>query len=381
MPISRTRLSLLLALTALVGLGVAASTCSDAHRSFIQPAMTIHSLPWHHQRHHVEDGFQNIYGEAREESFFKTMSWVIGHAFQRKENIPPPVRPADLSALAEPPSTLRITWVGHATALIQTPSLTVLTDPMFSDRASPVSFAGPEREVPVPLSIDDLPPIDVVVISHDHYDHLDETSIQQLTQRQQPLFLVPLGVGGVVQGWGAERVAELDWWQYVDLDGWRIHCTPARHFSGRSLTNRTSTLWASWYLAALDDTLDVYYAGDTGYADHFSVIRERLGAPDVALIPIGAYEPRWFMEVVHVDPEQAVQAFLDLQARHMVPVHWGTFDLADEPIQEPPERLRAAATDAGIPDQVHVLDVGETVTLEPHQRASPTLSRRTTERP
>ena len=365
----RTRLVLVATLAAL---GLLAVTCAVPRA--VPPsasAMQIQSHPWFHERHHAEGGgFANTYGAPRPEFRLKAVGWVLGHAFQSKENEPPPVRALDAAALATPPAGVRITWIGHATMLLQLPGLTVLTDPMFSHRASPVGFAGPEREVPLPISAEALPPIDVVILSHDHYDHLDEASIQALETHHQPLFLAPLGVDEIVLGWGGRRVVALDWWQFVDVGGWRIHGTPARHFSGRGLTNRDGTLWASYFLESLAGSGDVYFAGDTGYSEHFTEIRERLGVPEVVLMPIGAYRPRWFMEAVHVDPAEAVQAFLDLQGTHLLPIHWGTFDLADEPLQEPPALTREAARTHGIEDRLHLMEVGEMLELPVEAAAS-----------
>ena len=325
--------------------------------------MQIQSHAWHHQRHHNGSRFRNIWGPPPEESFLKMAGWLVEFAMQQKENVPPPVQTVDPAMLAVPPERLRLTWIGHASMLLQTPAFSLLTDPVFGQRASPLSFTGPARQVPPALRLPDLPSIDLVLLSHDHYDHLDFDSIRTLAQQHDPLFLVPLGVGRLVRQAGATHMLELDWWQFVDRDGWRFHCTPAKHFSGRGLTNRDATLWAGWFLEALDTGQTVYFAGDSGYAEHFTAIHERLGAPEVALLPIGAYRPRWFMESVHVDPAQAVQAFLDLQAAHFIPIHWGTFDLAEEPLQEPPRLLQEAAAEQNIADRVHLLDIGGVFSL------------------
>ncbi len=324
---------------------------------FKQP---IHTPEWYDQRHHDgEGGFQNIWGNDRGIPFFKALGWVLRHNFGRQEQVPATARLLDPDSLAVAPEGIRITWLGHATAYVQIGELRILTDPMFSQRASPVSFAGPRRLAPLPIQIEDLPGVDVVLISHDHYDHLDESSIQELQRQFSPLFLVPLDVGDIVVDWGAERVRELDWWQWIEVGPLRITCTPAQHFSGRGLTNRDGTLWASWYVQLGNQTL--YYAGDTGYAAHFREIRERLGAPDVALIPIGAYLPRWFMQVVHVDPSEALQAFADLEAGLLVPVHWGTFVMADDPLAEPPRLLMEQAKALGLAERVRLLEIGESV--------------------
>lgn len=316
--------------------------------------------PWHHQKHHRPSGFENIWRPPVDPPFFKTIGWLLRHDLGSRTHERPPVHaqtpPATVSA------GVTITWIGHSSTLIQTPDWNLLTDPVFSDRASPLSFAGPRREVALPFGLDDLPRIDHVLISHDHYDHLDKPTVKRLQDRFAPLFFVPLGVADIVRGWGAARVVEMDWWQYADLDGWRFHCTPAQHFSGRSL-RRNRTLWASWYLEGLDDSHTVYYGADSGYAPLFTEIRERLGAPDVALLPIGAYLPRWLMEIVHMEPAESVQAFVDLGATHFLPIHWGTFDLADELLHDPVPQMREAAEKQGVTDQIRLLDVGQRFSL------------------
>jgi L-ascorbate metabolism protein UlaG (beta-lactamase superfamily) len=291
-------------------------------------------------------------------------------AFQTKQNRPPAVRPVSLDTLHRPPDALRLTWIGHASLLLQWPGCTVLTDPMFSSRASPVSWAGPERLPSLPLSIDDLPPVDVVLLSHDHYDHLDAASIRALRARFDPLFLVPLGVDRRLRRWGIERIVAADWWQYVDISGWRFHCTPAQHFSGRGLWDRNTTLWAGWYIIPRDDASipRLFFAGDTAYAAHFSACRERLGAPDVACLPIGANRPRRIMRPVHMNPDEALQAFYDLNARRLIPIHWGTFDLADEPVQAPARRLRTLTTHHPEGARVTILDIGATHDVPPVPR-------------
>ncbi len=322
--------------------------------------------PWYQRDHHKADGgFRNIWEPSRDVPFLKSAGWIIGRAFRQQKNIPPPVRTVEADTLSRPPERLRITWIGHSTVYVQTPDVNILIDPIFSKRASPISFAGPRREAALPLHVADLPGVDVVMISHDHYDHLDETSIEEIERRFKPLFLAPLGLQQILSDWGASRVIEMDWWQYVEVNGITYHCTPAKHFSGRGLTNRDGTLWAGWYVQMPENKVNLYYAGDTGYASLFSEIRERLGVPDVALLPIGAYLPKWFMQPIHVNPEEAMQAFMDVQASHFIPVHWGTFDLADDAIQEPAERIRQVADSLGLSENLHVLDIGGIFTLDP----------------
>ncbi len=323
--------------------------------------------PWHQSAHHAAEGFRNIHGTPSDVRPLQAFRWMASRATRR---VPPgdvetvPLAPSDL---ATDPERLRVTWLGHSALVVQMAGRTILIDPMLGPRASPLSFAGPKRLIDAPLQPADLPRVDAVVFSHDHYDHLDKPSVKALVAAHDPLFLVPLGLGDIVKDWGATRVAEMDWDQYVDLPALdshapvRVSCTPARHFSGRSLTNRNGTLWASWYLSAGsdDDATRLYYGGDTGYGSLFSEIRERYGVPDVALLPIGAYLPRWFMEEVHMAPENSVQAAIDLGSPHVIPVHWGVFDLADEPMSEPPARFRRYALEASIADRIRELKVGE----------------------
>ena len=325
----------------------------------------LQSHPWHNRRHHGKRQFNNPGSPTRSVSPGKMLAWVLKKGLRHKSNTPPPVHPLAPDALrAEPPST-RLTWMGHACLLVQTPQWTLLTDPMLGRRASPLSFAGPERFTDLPVPVDDLPPIDFVLISHDHYDHLDRGSIERIAADHEPLFLAPLGVADRLHEWGAHRVVEADWWQYVDVAGWRFHCTPAQHFSGRTLFDRNTTLWCSWYVEPVNGPgSTVYFAGDTAYTDHFTTIREQLGAPRIALLPIGAYRPRWFMEAVHVDPGEAVRAFLDLEAQFFIPMHWGTFDLADEPIQEPAQELGTHAATHQVGDRLRVLDIGAPIEID-----------------
>ena len=324
--------------------------------------MHVQHSPWHHQRHHTADGFRNIWGAPRDVPFLKAASWLLAHALRQRLHRPPPLRRVDPAQLRARPRRLRVTWIGHASLLIQTPTRNLLTDPIFSARASPLPFAGPKRQASLPMTLGDLPPIDGVLLSHDHYDHLDRATIRHLAWRSTPTFFVPLGVASILRGWGVRPVVEMDWWDYIETEGLRLYCTPARHFSGRSLFNRNDTLWAGWYVES--DALKVFYAGDSAYADHFTRIRERLGAPALACLPIGAYEPRWFMRSSHMNPEEAVQAFRDLGAGAMVGMHWGTFRLTDEPPLEPPRRTRTAWRDLGLPaDHLYLPAIGQTLRL------------------
>ncbi len=262
-----------------------------------------------------------------------------------------------------------ITWVGHSTFLLQVNGLNILTDPVWSERCAPVQWAGPRRRVPPGVPFDDLPPIDVVLQSHDHYDHFDDWSVRALA-RSHPAaqWITPLGVARRLHSRGVQRVTELDWWQSCQRDALQVTCAPAQHFSGRSPFDRNRTLWGGFVLRVGQRTL--YFVGDTGWHGDFPEIGRRCGPIDLTLMPIGAYDPRWIMKPVHVDPEEAVAAFQAVQQARpapspvMVAMHWGTFVLTDEPVDEPPVRVRAAWRAAGLADeQLWVMSPGETRVL------------------
>ena len=234
---------------------------------------------------------------------------------------------------------LRAWWLGHASVLVEIDGVRVLTDPMFSERASPFQFIGPARLHEVPLALELWKNIDAVVISHDHFDHLDMATIRHLAQGGTH-FYVGLGIGAHLERWDvkAEQIHEMDWWQEAEIKGVKIHCTPARHYAGRTSMNN-ATLWTSWMLKGPSHS--AYFSGDTGYADHFKTIREHLGAPDLALIKIGAYGDTWLD--IHMNPEAAIQAHQDLGAGSMLPIHWATFNLAYHDWDEPILRTLSAA--------------------------------------
>lgn len=249
-------------------------------------------------------------------------------------------------------------WFGHASLLIAHAGIRILTDPHFSERASPMRFSGPKRVAEPPCMIEELPKIDIVLISHNHYDHLDRDSIIRLAMLQPDIqFLVPLGLASQLRKWGARQITELDWWQPTQIKGITLQPTPVRHWSKRTFFDRNKSLWAGWMVTWPD--FSFYFAGDSGYCSDFAETARRLGAPDLAAIPIGAYEPREFMQSAHVTPEEAVQIFSDLGARYAVAIHWGTFKLTLEPLDEPPKRLAAALHQANIPaEQFKVLRHG-----------------------
>jgi L-ascorbate metabolism protein UlaG (beta-lactamase superfamily) len=235
---------------------------------------------------------------------------------------------------------LRITWVGHATLLVQTGGLNILTDPVWSDYVGPARLIGVARAAPPGVHFDVLPPIDIVLLSHDHYDHMDLPTLRRLVDRDHPRILTGAGNEQRLACAGIGDAEGLDWWDCRELGGVRVCATPARHNSGRALHDHDRSLWLGFYVSS--NGASVYFAGDTAWGDHFAAVRARLGPPCVALLPIGAYEPRWFMRPVHVNPEEAVRAHDVLGASFSIAMHYGTFRLSDEGRDEPVENLRSA---------------------------------------
>ena len=271
--------------------------------------------------------------------------WFFGDDTHRVPAEPLPVVQRSAADFSAPASDLRITWFGHSSLLVEIDGVRLLTDPLWSDHASPGPLFGVKRFHAPPLALDDLPPLDAVVLSHDHYDHLDEPTIRALADRI-PLFVAPLGLGAHLEYWGvpADRIVELDWWERTEVGGVTLVCTPARHFSGRFLNDRAATLWASW--AFLGAERRAYFSGDTAMFPGFAEIGEKLGPFDVAMMEVGAYNAAW--ADVHMGPEQAVLAHQMVRGGLFVPVHWGTFNLAFHTWTEPAERVRVAAQEAGV---------------------------------
>ena len=266
----------------------------------------------------------------------------------REPPAPLPVLAVDKASLAAAPpaSGLRAFWIGHASAYVELDGLRFLLDPVFAERVSPLPV-GPRRFHPPPIALADLPPIDAVLISHDHYDHLDMDAVRQLA-RSGARFFVPLGIGAHLERWGvpAAQVEELEWWQSRTLGSVQILCTPTRHYSGRGLRDRSATLWSSW--SVIGPQHRFFYSGDTGYSKLFQDIGALLGPFDMAFIKIGAYGPGASWVEIHMPPEQAVQVHRDVRGRRMFPVHWSTFNLAYHDWDEPIRRAVAEANRAGV---------------------------------
>ena len=259
--------------------------------------------------------------------------------------------------LAAPqPDALRYTWFGHSSFLIQLGEISVLADPVFSDRSSPVSFAGPKRFSELPVTAEDLPEIDVLFVSHDHYDHLDYRTIRTIRDRVGA-FVVPLGIDAILRGWGVEaaKIHALDWWGSVEIHGATFTLTPSQHFSGRNPLKSNSTLWGGLYIER--GSRRVYYTGDGGYYEVFSEVRSRLGAPELMIAECGQYDSAWAK--IHMTPEQTVQAALDADAAWLIPVHWGSFCICNHAWDDSIRRVTAAAETAGV--KIAAPEIGRTV--------------------
>jgi L-ascorbate metabolism protein UlaG (beta-lactamase superfamily) len=255
---------------------------------------------------------------------------------------------------------IAITFINHATVLIQAKGINILTDPVWSERVSPVSWAGPKRSRDPGLTLEELPRIDLVVVSHNHYDHMDLATLKKLNDKFAPVFLVPLGDKKFLQDEGLKQTSELDWWQsFLMKNDVTVTFAPAQHQSGRGLLDWYESLWGSFMIKIGNKR--IYFGGDAAYSKHYTSIRERLGRPDISLLPIGAYEPRWFMKHVHMNPDDAVQAHIDLGSKISIPIHFGTFKQVNEAVDDPVHALESAKAKAKIPfDTFPVLKEGVT---------------------
>ncbi|HEY7029434.1 MAG TPA: MBL fold metallo-hydrolase, partial [Gemmatimonadales bacterium] len=258
------------------------------------------------------------------------------------------------------PEDVVVTFIGHASFLLQTAGVNLLIDPVYAERASPFSFIGPRRVRAPGVRFDDLPPISCVLLSHNHYDHCDLVALRELDRRFHAPIVTPIGNGRLLRSAGIQHIEELDWWENAHTAPLPITLTPAQHFSARHLFDRNRALWAGFLIEASGRR--ILFAGDTGYGAHFREMAARLSPIDFALIPIGAYEPRWFMKDIHMNPAEAVQAHLDLAATESLAMHFGTFQLTPEGIDDPPRELGKALLERGVPaERFKVVAVGESV--------------------
>lgn len=329
-----------------------------AHNLYYDPA----------KPHHTPEGFRNPHQPPRQldMAFLKWQWQRVWQGFPPQPPTDPiPTQTPATDYLVHNRSDTTITWIGHATLLLQTGGLNILTDPVFSDRAFPVSFLGPKRHQPPGVPLERLPRIDAVLISHDHYDHLDLHSIRRLYQQAggPPEIYAPLGINDwlarhVTQG-DSRHLHGLDWWDSQRLAGVELQLLPVQHWCARGLLDRNHRLWGAWSVHG--PQLRFFFGGDFALSADLDTIGARTGGFDLAALPIGAYEPRWMMKPAHINPAEAVDARSRLHARRAVAMHWGTFELSDEPLEEPPRALARARQAAGLPeDDFFLLRHGET---------------------
>jgi N-acyl-phosphatidylethanolamine-hydrolysing phospholipase D len=342
------RFSRLAAFAALILLGMAPTLIRDAEPSGASANPV----------HHLQRGFRNLDDRYHYDATVRVRH-VIRGLFRARPPMGTPlaVLPYDGGALRANGTHPTVTWIGHSTFLVQLGGVNILTDPHWGHRASPVGFVGPERLVPPGLEFGSLPPIHAVVISHDHYDHLDTETVDRLAREHHPRFFVPLGLREWLGARGITDVVELDWWGSATFRNLTFVCTPAQHSSGRGLNDQYLRLWSSWVV--MGPTKRLFFAGDTGYDARLKAIGERFGPFDLAAIPIGGYSSFTGGHPNHVSPEEAVQLYEDVRGRLLVPMHWGTFAMNREPFSEPPDRLVREASRRGIADQIAILTPGQ----------------------
>ena len=292
----------------------------------------------------AEERFSNSDGMKNEKSLGEVLKWSWSREEPKKEFIKTNDN-INLNSLKD--REHYALWIGHSTFLINNGDLTILTDPIFSERASPLTFAGPKRLIKPVIKIKDLPKVDVITISHNHYDHLDVNSLRKIQKKFPNVkILVPKGDLKLLRNYNLNNGFEFLWWEEIAFNNTKFIFTPAQHWSARGLRDRNKSLWGSWFIKNEDK--NIFHAGDTGYSDDFIEIRNKLGPVDFAMIPIGAYDPQWFMSYSHVNPEEALKIAKDLDAKKSIGMHWGTFILTDEPVLEPRERLNKISNQTNI---------------------------------
>lgn len=359
---ARRRLLSLLAALPFFSLSKSAAAAASATSATLAAELADAPRPLHH----VADGtFANTNGSAISKPFKDLMKWRMNSPAARELAFP--LAPNNAATLRANRSEPTLTWVGHATFLLQLGGVNIITDPHFSERASPFSFAGPKRGTPPGVALAELPPIEQVLITHNHYDHLDEDSVRALARRDNPHFIVPLKLGDTLAAMGAQRISELDWGGQVEADALTITAEPCHHWSARGMFDRNESLWASYVVQHAG--FKFIFIGDTGYSQDFAALGEKYNGFDWAAIPIGAYEPRWFMKAAHINPSESVQIFGDLRAKRAVASHWGVFQLTDEPLDEPPRKLQDALAAALVSaDDFAVWQHGESRSLAGGER-------------
>jgi L-ascorbate metabolism protein UlaG (beta-lactamase superfamily) len=325
--------------------------------------------------HHRPDGFNNNYVDnwGERPSFWRWQweRWTTELPAQDASRVPRAT--LALEYLRENRRDVTVTWMGHSTALWQIAGLNILTDPQFSERASPVSFVGPKREVPLPAQLHELPRMDVVLVSHNHYDHLDLPTVQALAAQPggPPLFVVPLGIDLWLKEQGITNSRALDWWDRIELPAPNgpvsVHLVPVQHWTSRTPWDRNQVLWGGFVVQGrvAGRPYSMFYSGDTGYSKDFEDIGARFGGFDFSQIAVGCYRPRWFMKMQHIDEDEAVRIHLDVKSRRSIGVHWGTFRLCDDPVEAPLEGLPKAREEHGVAADAFTLPaMGQTLVLE-----------------
>ncbi len=333
--------------TALVSLALAALfLCWSISQLLFRPL-------YHGPRSNHFDGkrFFNICHTRR--SFWVFMQWFLSRKpAQWPKHIDIDNQDIPMPRLSE--DALEATFINHSTVLLQWSNINILTDPIWSERCSPLSWIGPRRVHPPGIDFEHLPPIDLILLSHNHYDHMDIPTLKRLQAKNNPLIITGLGNRLLLKKHGFEKVYELDWWQEIELEnGLKVIFVPAQHFSGRHLGDRDSTLWGGFILQQPHGV--VYFAGDTGYGPHYRQIKERFGSPLLSILPIGAYQPRWFMQPAHQSPQEAVLAHRILGTHRSLAIHFGTFPLSDEQIEDPSSALTQALSLQQIPQEAFII--------------------------
>ncbi|MDG2060599.1 MAG: MBL fold metallo-hydrolase [SAR86 cluster bacterium] len=283
----------------------------------------------------ASNAFVNTNNVAHDKSFQDFIKWTFSGKNPKRVKIE---TSQEWKSLDESSKDYAV-WIGHATFLLNSGGINILTDPVFSKRASPIRFAGPKRLIPPAISLEELPKIDVITVSHNHYDHLDIASLKKLFRlNPDVVFLVPKGDKKLLTKKGIKNIQEFLWWEKTEVKGTEFIFTPVQHWSSRGIRDRNKSLWGGWFMKSLERSL--YHAGDTGYSQDFKETRNKLGSPDIAMIPIGAYDPQWFMSFSHVNPSEAIKIAKDLGVPRSFGMHWGTFILTDEDVLEPSELLK-----------------------------------------